>query len=55
MAALNLAVQAAGDVPGRKTVILASEGFPLNLPPGEAMRLPSKDDNSRACGLTSTS
>ncbi|MDP9224973.1 MAG: VWA domain-containing protein [Actinomycetota bacterium] len=47
MAALNLAVQAARDVPGRKTVILASEGFALNLPPGEAMRFPGKDDNSR--------
>ena len=30
LAALNLVVQAARDLPGRKTVILASEGFPLS-------------------------
>lgn len=47
MAALNLAVRAARDVPGRKTVVVASEGFPLSLKPGEAMRFPGKDDNSR--------
>jgi hypothetical protein len=29
LAALNLVVQAARDLPGRKAVILASEGFPL--------------------------
>jgi VWFA-related protein len=47
LAALNLVVQAARDLPGRKAVILASEGFPLNLNAGEAMRSPGKDDNTR--------
>ena len=32
LAALNLVVQAARDLPGRKTVIFASEGFDLNDP-----------------------
>ena len=47
MAALNLVVQASRDVPGRKTVILASEGFTLSLPVGDAMRFPGRDDNTR--------
>jgi VWFA-related protein len=48
LAALNLVVQAARDLPGRKAVILASEGFPLQLNPGEAMRFPARDDTTRA-------
>lgn len=47
MAALSLVVQAARGLPGRKTVILASEGFPLGLKPGEGMQFPREDDNTR--------
>jgi VWFA-related protein len=47
MAALSLVVHAARDLPGRKTVILASEGFPLGLKPGQALQSPREDDNTR--------
>jgi VWFA-related protein len=47
LAALNLVVQAARDLPGRKTVILASEGFPLGVGPRKALQPPDEEDNSR--------
>lgn len=47
LAALHLVVQAARDLPGRKTVVFASEGFQLALAPAEAMTFPRRDDNTR--------
>ena len=47
LAALHLVVQAARELPGRKTVIFASEGFQLALRPGEAITFPSKGDDTR--------
>lgn len=47
LAALSLVVQAARDVPGRKTVIFASEGFPLAIGTS-ATTLPDVDPRVRS-------
>ena len=49
LAALNLVVQAARDLPGRKTVIFASEGFQLTVGT-DATKMPDADPRVR-CGV----